>query len=166
MSEMPQAGDPAPDFVGPTQGGESVRLGDALEKDGTRAVLVYFYPKDDTPGCTKQACNLQDHLGTLEESGVQVIGVSPDDEESHERFADKHNLHFPLVADPEHTILNQYGVWGERNLYGRKFMGVKRTSFLVGQEGTILHVFKRPKTSAHAEEVLAKLAQLESARRG
>ena len=150
---MPQPGEVAPDVQGTAQSGEALRLSDLRG----RPVALYFYPKDDTPGCTKQACNLRDEYGALQEAGIQVVGVSGDDVASHERFAEKYSLPFPLLADPEHEILNAYGVWGERNLYGKKFMGVKRTTFLIGPDGTIRHVFKRPKTDAHAQEILAKL---------
>jgi peroxiredoxin Q/BCP len=120
-------------------------------------VAVYFYPKDNTPGCTAQACNLRDHLGLLQEHGISVIGVSPDDESSHERFTEQHELTFPLVADPERKIIERYGVWGERKNYGKTFMGLQRTTFLIDEDGVIQHVFKRPKTAAHAEEIIGKL---------
>ena len=152
VSTMPEVGAPAPDFEGVTQTGEKIRLSDFRGKK----VALYFYPKDDTPGCTKQACNLRDHLDVLREAGIVVIGVSGDDVASHEKFAGKYHLPFPLIADPEHEILETYGVWGERNLYGRKFMGIKRTTFLIDEDGIIRHVFKRPKVSEHAGEILAK----------
>lgn len=154
----PAAGQAAPDFSGTTGSGETIRLADYRG----RWVLLYFYPKDDTPGCTAQACNLRDNFSALEKEGVAVIGVSADDEASHARFAQKYRLPFPLVADPEHDILEAYGVWGERSLYGRTFMGTRRTSFLIDPEGTIRHVFGRPKTGEHAEEVLARLEKLEA----
>lgn len=151
---MPQAGQPAPDFDGKTQTGETIRLSDFRG----RKVVLYFYPKDDTPGCTKQACNLRDEYSDLQNAGIAVIGVSGDDVASHEAFAEKYDLPFPLVADPGREILEQYGVWGERNLYGRTFMGTKRTTFLIDEDGTIVHVFKRPKVEEHAREVLEKFA--------
>jgi len=152
VSTMPEVGAPAPDFEGKTQTGETIRLSDFRGKK----VALYFYPKDDTPGCTKQACNLRDHFDVLRDAGIVVLGVSGDDVASHEKFAGKYHLPFPLIADPEHEILEKYGVWGERNLYGRKFMGIKRTTFLIDENGVIRHVFKRPKVSEHAEEILAK----------
>ena len=152
MSTMPEAGQPAPPFEGTTQTGETLRLEDFRGQK----VALYFYPKDDTPGCTKQACNLRDNHSELLEAGVAVIGVSGDDQASHERFADKYDLPFPLVADPDHTILEQYGVWGQRNLYGRKFMGIKRTTFLIDEDGQVVHVFKRPKVKEHSAEILDK----------
>ena len=149
---MPQVGDEAPDFEAQTQTGETVSLSDYRG----RKVALYFYPKDDTPGCTKQACNLRDNHQVLLDAGVAVLGVSGDDVASHDRFATKYDLPFPLLADPEHRILEAYGVWGEKNMYGRKFMGIKRTTFLIDEGGVIHHIFKRPKVSEHAEEVLAK----------
>ncbi len=149
---MPEPGQLAPDFEGQTQQGETLRLSDYRGKK----VALYFYPKDDTPGCTKQACNLRDDYSELQEAGVAVIGVSADDVDSHVAFAEKYSLPFPLVADPEHDVLNAYGVWGERNLYGRKFMGTKRTTFLIDEEGKIVHVFKRPKVTEHGSEVMEK----------
>ena len=153
MADMPQRGDAAPDFAGTDQTGATVRLADFAG----RPLALYFYPKDDTPGCTKQACNLRDHTGELEAAGVAVVGVSADDAASHEAFADKYDLPFPLLADPDRTILDAYGAWGEKNLYGKRSMGIKRTTFLIGADGTVLHVFKRPKTDRHAEEILSKL---------
>ena len=150
---MPAPGDLAPAFEGIDQTGATVRLADFAGKP----LALYFYPKDDTPGCTKQACNLRDHTGDLTEAGVAVVGVSADPVESHERFAAKYDLPFPLLADPEHEILEAYGAWGEKNLYGRKSMGTKRTTFLIGADGRVIHVFKRPTTDRHAEEILAKL---------
>ena len=153
---MPAAGDAAPAFEGVDQNGEAVRLGDF---EG-RPLALYFYPKDDTPGCTKQACNLRDNTGALAEAGVAVVGVSEDGVESHERFAAKYDLPFPLLADPDHQILDAYGVYGEKSFYGKTIVGTKRTTFLIGPDGTVLHVFKRPKTDRHAEEILAKLSAL------
>ena len=150
---MPAAGDRAPSFEGVDQTGQTVRLADFAG----RTLALYFYPKDDTPGCTKQACNLRDHTAALRDAGVAVVGVSADDVDSHEAFAEKYDLPFPLLADPDHDILEAYGVWGEKSLYGKKSIGIKRTTFLIGPDGTILHVFKRPKTDRHAEEILAKL---------
>ena len=153
MADMPAPGDPAPAFQGTDQSGVPVRLADFAG----RPLALYFYPKDDTPGCTKQACNLRDHTDALTEAGVAVVGVSADDTASHQRFADKYDLPFPLLADPDHEILEAYGAWGEKNLYGKTSMGIKRTTFLIGPDGRVVHVFKRPKTDRHAQEILAKL---------
>lgn len=158
MPEMPTPGDPAPPFEGRDQNGETVRLSDFAGQP----LALYFYPADDTPGCTKQACNLRDHTDALREAGVAVVGVSKDDVESHERFAKKYDLPFPLIADPDRSILDSYGVWGERSFYGKKIIGTKRTTFLIGPDGRVRHVFKRPKTDRHAEEILAKLDALEA----
>jgi thioredoxin-dependent peroxiredoxin len=149
---MPAPGEKAPDFEGRTQTGDTIRLADFAGK----RVALYFYPKDDTPGCTKQACNLRDDYKKLQDAGIAVIGVSTDDEKSHSAFADKYSLPFPLVADPDHTIVNRYGVWGERSLYGKKFMGTSRTTFLIDEDGVVRHVFKRPKVEQHADEIMAR----------
>lgn len=149
-TKMPQAGDTAPDFEGPTQDGSTVRLSDYK---GQR-VALYFYPKDDTPGCTKQACSLRDDYEALQDAGVAIVGVSKDDVDSHEAFADKYDLPFPLVADPDHEILERYGVWGERQMYGNTFMGTQRTTFLISEDGTIRDIIRRPDTENHASEVL------------
>ncbi len=148
-----EAGQPAPLFTATTHAGEVVDLA-ALRG---RKEVVYFYPKDNTPGCTAQACNLRDNLGLLEEHGIVVIGISPDDDDSHERFTQRYDLTFPLVADPDREIIERYGVWGERKNYGKTFMGLQRTTFLIDEDGVIQHVFKRPKTKAHAEEIIGKL---------
>ena len=149
------AGDQAPDFKGPTQDGSMLRLSDY---QGQR-VALYFYPEDDTPGCTKQACSLRDGYEQLQGHGVAVIGVSKDDVASHERFAQKYDLPFPLVADPEHHILKRYGVWGERQMYGNTFMGTKRTTFVIDEDGTIQKVIRRPSTETHADEVMKAFKQ-------
>jgi thioredoxin-dependent peroxiredoxin len=149
---MPDVGEKAPSFSGETQQGNTISLNDYAGKK----VALYFYPKDDTPGCTKQACNLRDEYQTLKEAGVEVVGVSADDVESHQKFANKYSLPFPLIADTDRSICEAYGVYGERSLYGRKFMGIKRTTYLSDEEGKIAAVIKRPKVSKHADEVLRK----------
>jgi peroxiredoxin Q/BCP len=156
MASKPQplaAGEVAPDFSVTASDGSSVSLSDLRG----RLVALYFYPKDATPGCTKQACNLQANLAELAEHDIVVIGVSPDDDASHQRFSDSHGLSFPLVADPERTIIDAYGVWGEKVNYGRTFEGLARTTFLIGPDGVIRHVFKRPRVADHAAEILSKL---------
>ena len=153
---MPQPGTAAPDFEGATAPDETLRLSDLRG----RWVALYFYPKDDTPGCTKQACNLRDHTSALTDAGVAVVGVSPDELASHDRFAAKYDLPFPLVADPDRTIQEAYGVYGEKSFYGKTVIGVKRTTFLIDPDGVVRHVFKRPKTAEHAEEILARLERL------
>ena len=152
MNELLSAGVPAPLFEGKTQDGTSLRLADYA---GSK-VAIYFYPADDTPGCTKQACNLRDNWEALTEAGVKIIGVSADGVEKHAKFAAKYSLPFPLIADTEKEILNAYGAWGQKNLYGRKYLGIKRTTFLVDEKGIIQHVIKKPRTGKHADEILNK----------
>jgi peroxiredoxin Q/BCP len=149
-------GQEAPDFTAAIQDGTSLTLSDYHGE----WVVLYFYPKDDTPGCTAQACNLRDGYQALQDAGLTVIGVSEDDATSHEAFADAHDLPFPLVADPDHAVLNAYGVYGERSMFGNTFMGTKRTTYLIDPEGMIRHVFKRPKTDAHTQEVLRTFERL------
>jgi len=151
-TNMPAVGDTAPDFEGSIQDGTTIRLSDLKGKK----VVLYFYPKDDTPGCTKQACNLRDNQQMLQSHGIIVLGVSGDNTASHQKFIGKYSLPFDLIADPDYEILGKYGVWGERNLYGRKFMGIKRTTFLIDEDGRIRHVIKRPNVSEHTTEILAK----------
>ncbi len=148
-----EVGTTAPDFEVTTFDGQDISLS-ALK--GQRVVL-YFYPKDSTPGCTKQACNLRDNLAELTDNGIAVIGVSPDDDASHEKFSTKHELTFPLLADPDRQIIDAYGVWGEKKNYGKTYMGLQRTTFLIDEDGVIQHVFKRPKTADHTAEILSKL---------
>jgi thioredoxin-dependent peroxiredoxin len=159
MPQMPEPGQPAPAFTATTGTGDALSLADYRG----RWVLLYFYPKDDTPGCTKQACNLRDNYQALADAGVAVIGVSPDSGASHARFREKYDLPFPLVTDTDRSVMEAYGTWGPKNRYGRLFDGVHRTSFLIDPEGTVRHVFKRPKTGEHADEVLAKLQPLTEA---
>ena len=150
-----EPGDPAPPFEGRDQHGRTVRLSDFAG----RTLALYVYPKDDTPGCTKQACNLRDHTAELEAAGVAIVGVSADSVESHAAFADKYDLPFPLLADPDREIIEAYGAWGEKSFYGKRSVGIKRTTVLVGPDGRVLHVFRRPKTDRHAAEILAKLPE-------
>ena len=151
---MPAVGQPAPSFEGVSQTGETVSLADFKGKK----VALYFYPKNFTPGCTKQACNLRDGNRDLLDAGIAVIGISPDDVESHQKFGSEYSLSFPLIADPDKKIMDLYGTWGEKNMYGKKTMGVKRTTFLIDEEGIVKHVFKRPKVKEHTEEIIKKFA--------
>ena len=143
-------GDKAPNFSGLDQNGIRVSLKDYLGKK----VVLYFYPGDDTPTCTVQACNLRDNFSTLKATGYEVIGVSPDDVESHKKFKNKFQLPFTLVADPKHAIIEKYGVWGEKVLYGHKHMGIYRTTFVIDEKGIIKKIFRRPRNKAHAEEII------------
>ena len=153
-----EPGTPAPDFTEPTQYSTPLSLSDYRGQ----WVALYFYPKDDTPGCTKQACNLRDGIVELKAAGITVVGISEDGVDSHVDFAEAHNLPFPLVADPEHRVLDAYGVYGERQMYGNTFMGTARTTYLIDPEGIIRHVFKRPRTGDHTAEILKKHAGLTS----
>ena len=146
---QPTAGMPAPQFQGIDQNGNSVKLSDFTGKK----IVLYFYPKDDTPGCTAEACSLRDNYEDLIEKGFVVLGVSPDSEQSHLKFAGKYNLPFPLVADPEKKILSAYGAWGEKVMYGRKVTGVIRTTFIIDEKGIIEKVIKKVDTKEHAGQI-------------
>jgi peroxiredoxin Q/BCP len=143
-------GDKAPAFKSKDQNGKPVSLANYIGKK----VALYFYPEDDTPTCTVEACNLRDNYSLLKQNGISVLGVSPDDELKHKNFEQKYNLPFTLIADKGKSIINQYGVWGEKNLYGRKYMGLHRTTFLIDEKGIIKKIFKKPKSKMHSEEIL------------
>lgn len=147
---MLREGDFAPDFVAKDQDGKEVKLSDWR---GSRVVL-YFYPKDDTPGCTKEACSFRDANDIYAEKGIKVFGVSTDNEKSHQKFITKYNLPFTLLADTDKKIVNEYGVYGEKSMYGKKYMGVLRKSFLIDEAGKIKKIFDKVNVSEHAEEVL------------
>ncbi|GAA4008277.1 thioredoxin-dependent thiol peroxidase [Hymenobacter fastidiosus] len=144
------AGTPAPDFEAPDQDGNLIRLRDLRG----RKVALYFYPKDDTPGCTAQACNLRDHQAELTAGNVQVIGVSVDGEKSHQKFALKYELPFPLLVDTEKKIVAAYGVWQEKSMYGRKYMGTMRVTFLIDENGVIEKIIEKVDTKNHAAQLL------------
>lgn len=148
------AGDKAPDFTGKDQNGESI----SLKNYRGKKVVLYFYPQDDTPTCTVEACNLRDNYADLKNAGFEVIGVSPDDGKSHKKFEKKYDLPFTLIEDEDKTIINKYGVWGEKNNYGKKYMGLIRTTFLIDENGIIFKVFKKPKSKIHSEEILKTIA--------
>ena len=150
MATHLEEGNKAPDFSGLDQNGIKVSLKDYRGKK----VALYFYPEDDTPTCTVQACNLRDNFSALKAAGFEIIGVSPNDVESHKKFKNKFQLPFTLIADPKHAIIDKYGVWGEKNLYGHKHMGIYRTTFVIDEKGTIKKIFKRPNNKAHAEEII------------
>lgn len=151
---MVETGQLAPNFTLPAHTGESI----SLESFRGKPVVVYFYPKDDTPGCTKEACSFRDHWEALGRHGVVVLGISPDGVASHQKFAAKYSLPFPLLADPDHAVAEAFGAWGSKSMYGKTVTGILRTTFLIGPDGLVRHVFKKPKTDIHAEEVLARLA--------
>ena len=146
-------GDKAPAFSGKDQGGKKISLSDYKGKK----LVLYFYPEDDTPTCTIQACNLRDNYGLLKKNGFEIVGVSPDDEKKHQKFEKKFNLPFTLVADPEHIILEKYGVWDQKKLFGHEYMGVLRTTFVIDEKGIIRKIFTRPKNKAHAQEIIAAM---------
>jgi len=146
-------GQKAPDFTVRDDSGKTVKLSDFKGKK----VVLYFYPKDDTPGCTKQACNFRDGLAAIRKKGAVVLGVSADSVESHKKFKDKFDLNFPLLADTEKKIIEDYDVWKEKSMYGRKYMGVERTTYIIGEDGKITHIFPKVKVSEHADEVLEAL---------
>ncbi len=143
-------GDKAPAFSGKDQNGKKVSLSHYKGKK----LVLFFYPEDDTPTCTIQACNLRDNYALLKKKGFEVIGISPNDEASHKKFETKFSLPFTLLADPGHEIIDKYGVWGEKQLYGRKYMGLHRTTFVIDEKGVIGKVFLRPKNKQHAEEII------------
>ena len=143
-------GDKAPAFSATDQNGKKISL---RELKGKKIVL-YFYPQDDTPTCTVQACNLRDNYGLLKKEGFEVLGVSPDDQKSHKKFETKFELPFTLIADPLHAIIDKYQVWGEKQLYGRHYLGLHRTTFLIDQKGIIRKIFLKPKNKDHAAEIL------------
>jgi peroxiredoxin Q/BCP len=145
MATHLQAGMKALAFTGKDQNGKKVSLSDYKGKK----LVLFFYPEDDTPACTTQACNLRDNYAVLQQQGYEVVGVSPNDEESHQKFKEKYGLPYTLVADPKHTIIEKYGVWGEKNLYGRKYMGLHRTTFLIDEKGVIERIILRPRTKIH-----------------
>ena len=149
MSQL-KAGDKAPEFTAKDQNGTPVSLTDFKGK----TVVLYFYPKDDTPTCTVEACDFRDNYQSLLSKGYQVIGVSADDEKSHKKFIKKYNLPFPLLADTDMEIVNAYGVWGEKKLFGREYMGIIRTTFIIGADGAIQHVIDKVDSQAASQQVL------------
>ncbi len=154
---MIEAGKKAPSFSLKNQAGNTVKLADFAGK----SVVLYFYPKDNTPGCTTEACDFRDQHSQLEKAGAVVLGVSPDAETTHLKFAGKFGLPFTLLADPEHTVAEKYGSWGEKSLYGRKFLGIIRSTFLIGPDGKVAKVWPKVKVAGHVDEVLEAVKSLE-----
>jgi len=148
-----KVGDKAPDFEGINQNDETVALKDFAGKK----LILYFYPKDNTSGCTAESCNLNDNYNDWLEKGFEVLGVSPDSVKSHQNFKNKYNLKFDLIADTEKEILQQYGAWGEKNMYGKKYMGVLRSTFIIDKNGVIEEIFEKVKTKDHTNQIIKKL---------
>ena len=155
-SPTPAAGHPAPDFTLPDQDGNDVSLSDF----SGRTVVLYFYPKADTPGCTTQACGIRDHRADYDAAGVRVLGVSPDPVEAVRKFHDKQDLNFTLLADADHAVAEQYGTWGEKSMYGKTYMGVMRSTFIIDADGTVVHVIPKASPKTHDAVVLAALTGL------
>jgi thioredoxin-dependent peroxiredoxin len=148
-----KVGQKAPDFTVLNDQGEKVKLADLKGKK----VVLYFYPKDDTPGCTKEACAFRDGIAQIKKKGAVVLGVSADSVASHEKFKKKFELNFPLLADTDKKMVEDYGVWKEKSMYGKKYMGIERTTFIIDEQGKISHIFPKVKVDEHYEEVIAAL---------
>jgi len=146
-----KVGDKAPAFTGKDQDGNTV----SLKEYKGKILVLYFYPGADTPTCTTQACNLRDNFALLKKRGFEVLGISPDTERSQKKFEQKYKLPFPLLADTTHIIIKKYGAWGPKKLFGRNYMGVLRTTFVINEKGVIEHIFTKPRSKSHAEEILA-----------
>jgi len=153
---MLDVGDKAPAFSLEDQSGKTVKLSDFKGK----TVVLYFYPKDDTPGCTREACAFRDEHSALRKAGAVVLGVSPDSGASHAKFAGKYDLPFPLLADNGHAVSEKYGAWGEKSLYGRKFMGIIRSTFLIDGSGKVAHVWPKVKVDGHVDQVLEAIREM------
>ncbi len=143
-------GDKAPAFSGIDQNKKKISLKDLKGKK----VILYFYPKDDTPGCTAESCNLRDNWSLLKKKGFEIVGVSADDAKSHKKFADKYDLNFTLLADTDKKVIEAYGVWGEKSMYGKKYMGIIRTTFVINEKGKIEKIFDKVDTKNHSEQIL------------
>jgi len=148
-----ESGDKAPDFTLKNDGDELVKLSNYKGKK----VVLYFYPKDDTPGCTAEACSFRDGFSEIQEKGAVLFGISTDSVESHKKFKEKFHLNFPLLSDADKKVVNAYGVWKEKNMYGKKYMGIERTTFIIAEDGKIKRVFPKVKVQGHYDEVLAEL---------
>lgn len=151
---MLKVGDPAPDFALSDADGQQHKL----SQYRGQPVVLYFYPKDDTSGCTKEACSFRDNFAELKKAGIVVLGISTDSEKSHRKFIDKYSLPFTLLADTEKKVVEKYGVWVEKSMYGKKYFGTARTTFLIDKEGRISHIYEKVKPENHAEEILERLS--------
>lgn len=150
---MLQEGDKAPDFTATTEAGDQISLADYAGKK----LILFFYPKDDTPGCTAENCNLRDNYSLLREKGFELLGVSPDNAKKHQKFKEKYQLPFPLVPDTEQDLLKAYGAWGTKQMYGKSYEGVIRSTFVIDETGTIAKIFSKVNTKSHAEQILETL---------
>lgn len=151
MSTPLKPGDKAPSFLSKDQNGNQI----SLEGFRGKKIILYFYPKDNTPGCTAEACSLRDGYNDLTEAGFAVVGVSPDSEKSHQNFSNKYDLQFHLIADTEKELLKKYGAWGEKQMYGKTYEGVIRTTFVISEDGVIEHVIPKVNTKEHAAQIIA-----------
>ena len=156
MADWIEVGKKAPAFTLTADDGKKVKLSDLKGSP----VVLYFYPKDDTPGCTKEACAFRDRKAEMEQLGAKVLGVSPDTVESHVKFRDKFNLNFPLLADPDHAVAEKYGAWREKNMYGKKSMGVQRSTYLIDADGKVARVWQRVQVDGHDDAVIEALKAL------
>ena len=156
MADWPEPGSKAPAFTLKATDGSTIKLADLKGSP----VVLYFYPKDDTPGCTKEACAFRDRTKEIEKLGAKVIGVSPDDVDSHQAFTQKYKLTFPLLADTDHKVAEKFGAWREKNRYGKKFMGIQRSTFLIDADGNIARLWKAVKVDGHDEKVIEALKEL------
>ncbi|UAY53749.1 thioredoxin-dependent thiol peroxidase [Ferruginibacter albus] len=150
----------APAFTGKDQNGNTISLKDFEGKK----VVIYFYPEDDTPTCTVQACNFRDNYSLLKKNGIVVLGISPDEEKKHKKFEAKYDLPFTLIADPDHKIIDKYDVWGQKQLFGREYMGLVRTTFLIDEKGTIRKIFLRPNSKEHTEEIMEAWKEIDQSK--
>ncbi len=156
MGDWIEAGEKAPAFTLTADDGSKVRLSDLKGQP----VVVYFYPRDDTPGCTREACAFRDQHAAIKKLGAKVLGISTDSIESHEKFRDKYELNFPLLADPDHKVAEKFGAWREKNMYGKKSMGIQRSTFLIDADGKVAKVWKAVKVDGHDEHVIAAIKEL------
>ena len=156
MASDLKAGDKAPAFSLKSTDGSTVKLADFKGKK----LVLYFYPRDMTPGCTKEACGFRDDYSVLKRRGVEVVGVSADSQASHQKFTDAYSLPFPLLSDPDHAVMEKYGAWGEKTMYGKKIIGVIRSTFIIDESGKIAHIFRKVKTDTHSQDVAAVIDKL------
>jgi len=147
-------GDDAPEFVGVNEKGDEVKLRDFKGKK----LILFFYPKDDSPGCTKEACNLRDNFKKLRKLGFEILGVSPDTSKKHQKFIDKYEFQYSLIADEDRSIINAYGIWGPKKFMGREYDGLHRTTFIIDEEGKISKIIRKVKTKAHTEQILSEMS--------